>query len=139
MSCLGFIPIINSVLSPLKRIRTPVNRSLVFKCYGLDLPLYCFTHFQPCLAVVGDFSFSAMSLGRVTFPHHPNHPQVRSRVFQHSMLRRGLLWPASFLLPQTEPSSYIKFINSWQERNPPIGRNRCSTSNFCHYTLFLIS
>lgn len=36
-------------------------------------------------------------------------------------------------LPQTESSSYIKFINSWQERNPPIGRNRCSTSNFCHH------
>lgn len=62
-----------------------------------------------------------------------NHLQVKSTVSLNSGQRRGLLWLTSFLLPQTESSSYIKFINSWQERNPPIGRNRCSTSNFCHH------
>ena len=62
-----------------------------------------------------------------------NHLQVKSTVSLNSGQRRGLLWLTSFLLPQTESSSYIKFINSWQERNPPIGRNRCSSSNFCHH------
>lgn len=61
-----------------------------------------------------------------------NHLQVWSKSSPAFHAEDRAARRAAFLFPQTEPSSYIKFINSWQERNPPIGRNRCSTSNFCH-------
>lgn len=107
MSWAGFIPKIKSLLSPLKRIR-PVNGSLVFKSHGLDLPLYCSTHFEPRVIVVCDFFFilSHVLLKGDFYPisSFKNHLQVRSTVSLHSRQRRGLLWLASFLFPKQNPA-----------------------------------
>ena len=135
MSWAGFIPKIKSLLSPLKRIR-PVNGSLVFKSHGLDLPLYCSTHVKPRVVVVCDFFHSQPCPSeRGLLPHQQLQEPSTSQ--EHSIpafqAEEGAALARFLPLPQTESSSYIKFINSWQERNPPIGRNRCSTSNFCHH------
>ena len=84
---------------------------------------FFFPHSQPCPSEGGLLPHQQLQEPSTSQEH--SIPEFRAE--------EGLLWLTSFLLPQTESSSYIKFINSWQERNPPIGRNRCSTSNFCHH------